>query len=67
MANNRTMGIILLVVGVILLYFGFQASESLGDQVHQTLTGRFTDSTMWYVIFGAAATIAGAALLMRKR
>jgi hypothetical protein len=57
--NTKMLGIVLLVVGVILLYFGWQASESLGDQVTEAVTGRFTDNTMFYIIAGAAAVAAG--------
>jgi hypothetical protein len=57
--NTKMLGIVLLVVGVILLYFGWQASESLGDQVTEAVTGRFTDNTMFYIIAGAAAIAAG--------
>jgi hypothetical protein len=58
---------VLLVVGVLLLFFGWQSSESVGDQISETLTGRFTDETMWYLIGGAAAVVAGAFLALVKR
>jgi hypothetical protein len=61
------MGVVLLVVGVLLLFFGWQSSESVGDQISETLTGRFTDETMWYLIGGAAAVVAGAFLALVKR
>ncbi|MFO7704063.1 MAG: DUF3185 family protein [Halopseudomonas sp.] len=56
----KPLGIVLLVVGVLLLLFGFQSSQSLGDQVTETFTGRFTDGTMFMIIGGAAALAAGA-------
>ena len=59
MASQKMVGIVLLVVGLILLYFGLQASDSVGEQVVETFTGRFTDETMWYLIGGAAAIVAG--------
>lgn len=67
MALPRIIGIVLLVVGIILLFFGWNASQSLGDQVAETFTGRFTDETMWYLIGGAAAAAAGAFLLVFKK
>lgn len=60
MGSNKTLGIVLLVVGLILLYFGVQSSQSVGDQLTEGLTGRFTDSTMWFIVGGAAAVVAGA-------
>ncbi|TVP92177.1 MAG: DUF3185 family protein [Pseudomonadaceae bacterium] len=67
MGTNQLVGVVLLVVGVILLYFGWQSSQSLGDQVTEAVTGRFTDGTMWFIIGGAAAIVAGGFLaLIRK-
>lgn len=66
MSNNRIIGMVLLAVGIILLVFGFQASESLGEQLHESFTGRFTESTTWYFILGAAGTVAGLALLIKR-
>lgn len=60
MGTNRLIGLILLVVGVILLYFGWQSSQSIADQMSETVTGRFTDETTWYLIGGAVAVVAGA-------
>lgn len=62
--NIRILAIVLLVVGVILLFFGYQSSQSLGDQVTEAVTGRFTDSTTWFLILGAAATAAGIGMLL---
>lgn len=56
----KPLGIVLLVVGVLLLVFGFQSTQSLGEQVTETFTGRFTDGTMFMIIGGAAALAAGA-------
>lgn len=66
MSNNRIIGMVLLAVGIILLVFGFQASESLGEQLHESFTGRFTESTTWYFILGAAGTVAGLAMLVKR-
>lgn len=67
MALPKVIGIVLLVVGIALLLFGWNASQSLGDQVTETFTGRFTDETMWYLIGGAAAAAAGVFLLAIKK
>jgi len=67
MGNNKLIGIVLLVVGLILLYFGWQSSQSVGDQVVETFTGRFTDSTMWFLIAGAAAAVAGIFMAVLKK
>ncbi|MGM0768251.1 MAG: DUF3185 family protein [Pseudomonadota bacterium] len=67
MGTGKIMGVVLLVVGALLLFFGWQGSESIGDQVSETFTGRFTDETMWYLIGGVAALVAGAVLTFFKR
>ncbi|GGC78981.1 DUF3185 family protein [Marinobacter halophilus] len=64
MTTNRTLALVLLVVGAILLFFAYQASQSLGDQVTEAVTGRFTDSTTWFLILGATAAVAGVGLLL---
>jgi uncharacterized membrane protein len=64
---QRIVGIVLIVVGVVLLVVGFNASESLADQVNKTFTGRFTQETMWYIIGGIASATLGVLLVVIKR
>lgn len=59
MAPARILGIVLLVIGIALLFFGMQQAESPADQIAETFTGSPTQETMWYLIGGAAAAIAG--------
>lgn len=66
MKNNQIVGVVLLVVGGILFYFGYQSSESLGEQVHESFTGRFTDTTIWYLVIGAASAVTGLVLLLKR-
>ncbi|WP_111497183.1 MULTISPECIES: DUF3185 family protein [Marinobacter] len=67
MATTRIIGLIALVVGVLLLYFGWQSTQSVGEQISESLTGRFSDETMWYLVIGAAATVGGAFMLFFRR
>lgn len=67
MSTSRIIGIILLIVGAGLLFFGMQATGSLTEEVHETLTGRFTDTTTWYLLGGGAALIVGIIMLARGR
>lgn len=64
---KRAIGLALLVAGAVLLYFGWQASQSVGDQVTEAFTGSFTDQTMWYLIGGIAAVVGGAYLLVMRK
>ncbi len=66
MKSQKLVGLVLLVVGIILLFFGWQSTESVTEQVSESLTGRYTDETLWFLIGGAAAIVAGAFLAFRK-
>lgn len=67
MSGARILGLILLVAGAILLYFGFQATESIGEEVVEGVTGRYSDETMWYLVGGGVAAVAGLALMLFGR
>jgi len=57
----------LIVGGVILFYFGYQESQSFGSEVEEFFTGSPSDSAMWMMIGGAAATIGGIVGLTRSK
>lgn len=63
MDPQRLFGIVLLVLGAILLFVGMNSSQSLGEQVSQTFTGRFSERTTWYLIGGIVAGLLGVLLL----
>ena len=65
MGTNKVIGIVLLVVGGLLLYFGLNATDAPIEQARESLTGDYSDQTMLYLIGGAAAAIAGVAMLLR--
>lgn len=67
MGATKLVGIVLLVVGVLLLFFGWQSSQGVDDQVTEAVTGRFTDSTVWYFILGAVSVAAGAFLAFIRK
>ena len=66
MKQNKIIGIILLVIGAIALYFGFNATNAPMEEVTEAFTGRYSDQTMLYLICGAVAVIAGLVMLIRK-
>jgi hypothetical protein len=59
MSMQRIMGIVLLVVGVVFLIIGMNASHSAADQLSKTFTGRFTQQTAWCVFGGGTAALLG--------
>jgi len=67
MSGNRIIGLVLVVVGIVLLVFGMNASQAPVDQVTQTFTGRFTQTTMTYLIIGIIAVVGGGLLALRGR
>jgi len=67
MKPMQMLGVVAFAVGVVLLGFGFHASNAPLDQLSNTLTGRFTDRTMWYFVVGAAAALGGALLALFGR
>jgi hypothetical protein len=64
MNPQRILGSVLLVVGVILLIVGMNASHSAADRWSNFFTGHFTDTTVWYIVGGIASAIAGLMLAM---
>jgi hypothetical protein len=62
MSPPRIIGIVLLIIGVIVMVWGMNASHSVADQVSNTFTGRFTQTTTWYIIGGIAAAVFGLVL-----
>lgn len=60
----RLIGIALLIVGLGLLYFGWQATDALDEQVREAVTGQYSDDTLWQLIGGAAAAVVGLLLTL---
>lgn len=67
MRPNGILGIVFLCLGIILLIFAWRAANAPVDQVVNTLTGRFTESTMLYIIGGVVALAVGVFLLAARR
>jgi hypothetical protein len=57
-------GVVLLVVGIALIIIGVNASNSMADQVSNTFTGKFTQSTTWYLIGGIGAALTGLLMVL---
>jgi hypothetical protein len=64
---NKALGIALLVVGIILLVFGINASQSFGSDVSRFFTGSPTDKSVWMMIGGVVAAIVGGFLTFTGR
>jgi hypothetical protein len=64
---NNIVGLAILALGVVLLVFGFNESHSFSSDVSRTFTGNPTDKSMWLIIGGAVAVIAGIAVAVTGR
>jgi nitrate reductase gamma subunit len=63
----RIVGIVVVIIGVVLLFFGLTASNSLVDQAPKTFTGRSTQDTMVYIVIGIVALVGGSLTALRAR
>lgn len=56
---NKATSIALLAVGVVLVVFGMNASDSVGSDLSRAFTGAPTDKTIWLLVGGIIAGIIG--------
>lgn len=56
---NKPFGIALLVVGILLIVFGLNASDSFGSDVSRFFTGKPTDKSIWLLVAGILCAGAG--------
>jgi len=56
---NKLVSLALLVGGVVLLIFGFQATNSFSSDVSRFFTGSPTDKAIWMLIAGMVAAVVG--------
>jgi len=63
---NKSISVALLVVGIILLVFGYNAYHSNSSDVSRFFTGAATDKSLWLLTVGAAAGIVGFLGVFRK-
>jgi hypothetical protein len=63
---NKSVGVALIAIGVVLIIFGLNASESLSSDASRFFTGTPSDKSIWLLIGGVAAIGWGAATVFRK-
>jgi hypothetical protein len=56
---NKAISLALLVGGIVLIIYGISASDSLSSSFSRFFTGSPTDKTMWLLIGGIVAAVAG--------
>src|SRR5258708_9407488 len=65
LAMGNPIGIALVVVGMVLLAFGIEASESIGSSFTRLFTGAPTDKAIWLMIGGILTLGVGLAMSLR--
>lgn len=66
MNSQRILGLVLLALGIVLLLFGLNATDSVSDSVSEGFTGKYTDETMWYLIGGGVLIVVGGGIAFLK-
>jgi hypothetical protein len=62
---NKAISLALLAGGIVLLIFGFNASESFSSDVSRFFTGSPTDKAVWMLVGGAVLSVTGLVGLLR--
>lgn len=63
---TKVVGLVLVVGGAGLAFWGYQMSGSLASQLSRTMTGALPDAVMYRYIGGAVSVVVGLFLLIRK-
>lgn len=61
---SRIIGAALFAIGGVLLIFAYRASNAPLEQISDTLTGHYSNQTMWYLILGVGGIVVGGLLFV---
>jgi len=67
LGTTKIIGFVLLAVGAVLLYFGYNASQSVGSQFKSAFSGSMSDKAMMYYVGGAIVAGVGAFLAFVRK
>ena len=59
---NRIIGAVIFAIGVALLIVAHDSSNAPLEKLSNTLTGRYSNETMWYFAAGIVAVVGGGLL-----
>ncbi|MDB6109206.1 MAG: rane protein [Pedosphaera sp.] len=63
---NKPMGIAMLAVGILLILFGMNASDSIGSDFSRFFTGAPTDKAIWLLLVGVLSVVVGLTGSLRR-
>ena len=63
---NKALSLAVLSGGILLIIFGIIAYDSTSSHISRFFTGSATDKSIWLLVGGAVATIAGLVGLSRR-
>jgi Protein of unknown function (DUF3185) len=61
----KPLGIALLALGIVLIIFGINASNSVGSDFSRFFTGAPTNKAVWMLLGGIASVIVGGTMSLR--
>ena len=61
---NRIIGLALVLIGIILFYYGWQEGESLAGEIEEAVTGSPSDRSLGLIIGGILSFAIGAGLVL---
>jgi drug/metabolite transporter (DMT)-like permease len=64
MTMNRIFGIVAFAIGVALLIFAYHSTNAPLEKLSNTITGRYSNETMWYFGVGIVAVVGGGLMAM---
>jgi uncharacterized membrane protein len=64
---SRLFSVILLVLGIVLLVYGIDASNSVSSSVSQAVSGTPTNKSIWLIVVGVVGILSGGCGLFLMR
>jgi hypothetical protein len=64
---RKFIGVGIIVLGIIMVIAGLEASDSLASRFSRLFTGSPTDRTLWYFILGVVGLAIGASMVGPRR
>jgi drug/metabolite transporter (DMT)-like permease len=64
---RRFVGIAVLVVGIVLIVWGANASQSVSSEISRFFTGAATNKSIYLIVGGTVALLAGASMAFTGR